>query len=126
MHLFFEKHPSVCGCPEQKLANVEAASASTQRDFGTPAATQNSFDDKAPGIAGPNVNEETFSETEKCTCASIEGALNCCFHVMQNLSNHRSFVGDFENKAHCDSKNGGLAHKHVQMIHHCKTQFLRN
>lgn len=73
----------------------------------------------------PIVEQETFSETEKCTHQNVEAALNCCFHVMQNFSDRKSFVGDFVDKSHCDTKNGGEAHKHVQLIHCCETVEMR-
>lgn len=51
-----------------------------------------------------------------------KAALNCHFHVMQNFSKNASFANDFVNKSNCDDLKGGLALKHVRLMHHCKTK----
>lgn len=106
---------------------ARAAAPPVSETAGIPTVSQMSHDEDATATSHQDMADETiaFTETEKSTFADVDTALNCYFHVMQNFSNRKSFVGDFKDKSHCFSKKGGLAHKHAQMIHHCKTIAVR-
>lgn len=66
-----------------------------------------------------NNNDDDESHCDN-NIQSEDTSLNCHFHVVQIFTDNAGFVKPFKNRELVDSARGGLACKHVQLIHFCK------